>query len=250
MKNIEWSTDQIILDSKLLDMKPVSLYLLTTGRNAWHNTWSKKYVRGLSVYSSLMAAKKAAEELRVSGTVFVIKQIPGIAMFTTSGVIAFVEFHTEPSFSNLKLIKIQDRIKIGLPLAVAMQPFVRPSEEFWNRPMPSDDSFISVKSDLSENFEAYSDKDLSKKWQSFTNGVDYYLGWTESDINKPSPIWNIYEKFLEINCEENFEEINKQLLVAREKAIEAREEKEQVEAKSAAAIASLMKLFESSRDSD
>ena len=59
MQPVNLSTDRAFLDSKLKDVKLVTLYLLSTGRNAWHSTWSEKYRPDSALFSSFDAAKAA-----------------------------------------------------------------------------------------------------------------------------------------------------------------------------------------------
>jgi len=138
MERIDWINDHEFLDSKLLNLQGVTLYLLSTGRNAWHSTWSERYRRDAALFSTFNSAKAAAEKSRNRGTTFEIEQYPGLAFFSVAGVVALVEFHSKQSFSKLKLEEIGDRLKVGTPLRDAIAPFTEATSAFWNSPFPSE----------------------------------------------------------------------------------------------------------------
>ena len=231
MERIDWINDHEFLDSKLLNLQGVTLYLLSTGRNAWHSTWSERYRRDAALFSTFNSAKAAAEKSRNRGTTFEIEQYPGLAFFSVAGVVALVEFHSKQSFSKLKLEEIGDRLKVGTPLRDVIAPFREATSAFWNSPFPSESSFVEVKSDLAEEFEPLSNPSYLKKWRSVASGSNYYLGWNEKSKPEENPITRILGEFTDQNLFIDFEESEKELARARQEATEKRQSKEEARIK-------------------
>lgn len=220
MQPVSLSTDSVFLESKLKDLKLVTLYLLSTGRNAWHNTWSEKYRPDTALFSSFEAAKAAAEDSRNRGTTFEIEQFSGIAFYSSEGVVALVEFHSKQPFKKLKLNKLENHLRIGTSIREAIAPFIRATSEYWEFPYPSESSFVGVKSDLSENFEKIIELPHLKKWGSVSAGSKYYLIWREKGQPEAEPISRIAKLFTEINEADEIEKGQKELSDLRRIAIE------------------------------
>jgi len=197
-------TESIFLNSKLKTLKLVTLYLLSTGRNAWHSTWSEKYRPDTALFSSFEGAKAAAENARNRGTTFEIEQFPGLAFFSSEGVVALVEFQSKPPFKKLKFENLKDHLRIGTPIRNSIAPFIEATSEFWETPFPSDNSFVGVKSDILEEFEEIFEDSYLKKWGSVSAGSNYYLVWHEKGQPEVQPIMRVMSIFKEIN---EFEEI-------------------------------------------
>ena len=176
MDPVDWFSDQEFLNSELKDLQLITVYLLSTGRNAWHSTWSEKYRPDTALFASFDKAKAAAEKARNRGTTFEIEQYPGLAFFTTAGVIVLVEFHSKEPFARVKFEEIEEKIKIGIVISAAIEPFVKATDGFWNRPFPAESSFVSARSNLVESFEPLPPNNYLKKWGSRAMGSTYYLG--------------------------------------------------------------------------
>ena len=228
MKPIDWIADEKFLDSEFKGLKSVTLYLLSTGRNAWHSTWSAKYQKNAALFSNFEAAKDAAEKSRNRGTTFKIAQYPGLAFLSTEGVVALVEFHSNQPFNKLRIEDLDKHLSIGVTIREAISPFTNADSKFWNSPFPSPDSFVDVKSDLAEDFQPIIESTSMKKWGSVASGSNYYLGWQEQDKPVEMPISRIIKKFKEINmfidldeCEKELESARQVAKVKRKKAEEA-----------------------------
>lgn len=220
MKPVDWVTDEEFLDSELKNLRSVTLYLLSTGRNAWHGTWSEKYQKNAALFSSFNAARKAAEDSRNRGTTFKIQQYPSLAFFSLKGVVALVEFHSEQPFSKLRIEDIGDRLKIGIPIREAILPFVKAHWEFWNIPFPPKDSFVNVKSDLAEDFEYLPEEPYLKKWGSVASGSNYLLTWHQKNKPEETFITQILAEFADQNTVLKIAKCKKELENARQIAIE------------------------------
>jgi len=227
MKPIDLIADQKFLDSEFKGLQSVTLYLLSTGRNAWHTTWSAKYQKNAALFSNFEAAKNVAEESRIRGTTFKIAQYPGLAFLSTEGVVALVEFHSSQPFNKLRIEDLGERLAIGTPIRDVISPFTSANSEFWNSPFPSPDSFVDVKTDLAEEFQPLIESVSMKKWKSVASGSNYYLGWQEQDKPLETPISKIMMEFGATNalvdldeCEQELESARKIARVKRKKAEE------------------------------
>jgi hypothetical protein len=231
MQRIDWTQDQKLLDSKLKNMKGVTLYLLSTGRNAWHSTWSERYRSDAALFATFDQAKAVAEKSRNKGTTFEIEQCPGLAFYSIVGVVALVEFHSEQSFGKLKLDTISNRLEVGTMIRDAIDPFKAATGEYWDTPFPSENSFIAVKSDLAEEFEPLPVPHYLRKWGSVALGSNYYLGWNEKSKPAETPIDRILGEFTDQNLFEDFEKCELELELARQEAVEKRMRKEEARIK-------------------
>ena len=194
MRVLNWYLDSDFLSSEFKVFKPVTLYFLSTGRTAWRGAWSEQYKSGSALFSNLDEAKRSAESRRSQGTKFEIEQVPGLAFYSLEGVVACVEFHSSPPYKNLKITEISESMKLGSPLIKAITPFSRASHEFWNYPFPSKSSFISVRADLTTTFESLVETS-PRAWKSMSWGINYGLGWRETNKRELTPIEKVLEEF-------------------------------------------------------
>ena len=194
MRVLNWYLDNDFLSSEFKVFKPVTLYFLSTGRTAWRGAWSEQYRSGSALFSNLDEAKRSAESRRSQGTKFEIEQVPGLAFYSLEGVVACVEFHSSPPYKNLKITEISESMKLGSPLIKAITPFSRASHEFWNYPFPSKSSFISVRADLTTTFESLVETS-PRAWKSMSWGINYGLGWRETNKRELTPIEKVLEEF-------------------------------------------------------
>ena len=194
MRVLNWYLDNDFLSSEFKVFKPVTLYFLSTGRTAWRGAWSEQYRSGSALFSNLDEAKRSAESRRSQGTKFEIEQVPGLAFYSLEGVVACVEFHSSPPYKNLKITEISESMKLGSPLIKAITPFSRTSHEFWNYPFPSKSSFISVRADLTTTFESLVETS-PRAWKSMSWGINYGLGWRETNKRELTPIEKVLEEF-------------------------------------------------------
>ena len=194
MRLLNWYLDNDFLSSEFKVFKPVTLYFLSTGRTAWRGAWSEQYRSCSALFSNLDEAKRSAESRRSQGTKFEIEQVPGLAFYSLEGVVACVEFHSSPPYKNLKITEISESMKLGSPLIKAITPFSRASHEFWNYPFPSKSSFISVRADLTTTFESLVETS-PRAWKSMSWGINYGLGWRETNKRELTPIEKVLEEF-------------------------------------------------------
>lgn len=178
------------------------VYYVSTGRNAWHNTWIAQYTNGC-MHSTLDSAKKYAEKKRTSGTVFYITQLPCIVFRSHKQVLLVTEINNKDPLSGYssnamtaevapdatKIVGALDNyIGTGAPLiGVALSFF--PTSRFWKaRPNTKNAIMLLTHSDKNISVEKKGLKNL-RRYTSSSHGSNYYLFWhaTESEI-KPTAI--------------------------------------------------------------
>ncbi len=250
MRPLDFTSDKEFLESELKNLKGVTLYLLSTGRNAWHSTWSERYQRDGALFTSFEEAKNAAENSRKKGTTFEIEQLPGLAFYSLIGVLALVEFHSKQPFSKLRIAEIGKLIQIGTPLSTAASPFLKASNTFWEKPFPSESSFVNIRTDLTKNFESLQEAIYQKKWRSIATGSNNYLGWRERGEPEETPITKVLANFATQNYFENWEALEKELDGARSIAFEKQKKDDEAETRLSEAITLLSSLLEQFSDTD
>jgi hypothetical protein len=78
----------------------VTVVLLYRGRNAWHSTWVKHYIRKADLFSNIEDAKAAAERLRGPGNVFYIKEVPALVLEGVKHSLIFVDPNSDSGFER------------------------------------------------------------------------------------------------------------------------------------------------------
>lgn len=212
MERSRWREDEIFLTSMLLGVDSHIMYLLSTGRNAWHDTWSERYKGPTSLHFTLEGAKNTAERDRVQGTVFIIEQVPVLAFRCRTGVAYCAESHSQESFKMLDWDGEMEFLRIGAAIPDVMDAFAKPDPSSWNYPWPDQDSFVTRVFDLVGSINStygkaipveteplLKDSKLSR-WKSYPNGTGYKLGWdiADSDRSLISTI-KVVERFNTLN---------------------------------------------------
>jgi hypothetical protein len=93
------------LNVQVKEIKPIRLFYVTTGRNAWRETWINRYSEGC-MHTSLESAQSYCERKRVQGTVFYISHMPTIAFISDKRMLAVTEINTQNILGNLNFEKL------------------------------------------------------------------------------------------------------------------------------------------------
>ncbi len=211
MERFQWRSDQLFLTSMLLGVGSHIMYFLSTGRNAWHETWSKRYQGSASLHFTLVEAKKTAEKGRTQGTVFTIDQVPALAFRCRTGIAYCTETHSQESFKMLNWSDPMHFLKIGAAMPDVINVFSKPDPVAWGIPRPRQDSFVTRVFDLAGNVdptngktsrievEPLDTKSKLNRWKSYPNGPGG-MGWNlaESDRDLTS-IGKVLERFNSLN---------------------------------------------------
>jgi hypothetical protein len=211
--------DEKLLDSELRLFKPVMLYFLFTGRNAWHSTWSERFTKHHAIFPSLRQAKLQAERERAKGTSFGIEQTPGLAFFSRVGTVCIAEFQSSPTFEKLDFSRDNLDLKIGSKISEVIKPFLKPGEEFWKKPFPHLNSFIVAKAEPHERFEVIEHSLKLRKWHSSSFGGNYFLGWHEREFSKLDPVFKLDILFRGQNMEHELAASEAELAIYAEKSL-------------------------------
>ncbi|PHR11555.1 MAG: hypothetical protein COA41_20085 [Sphingopyxis sp.] len=190
---------------EIKSIKQGIVYFVSTGRNAWNNTWVARYSKGC-MHSTFESAKSYAEKNRTSGTVFYIVELPCIVFRSKNNILLITQINNDSPLSgyspdavsftaerNAKKIKgaLENYIKIGAPLVGAGLSFLSTSRFWREKPQSNQAIMLLSHSNRSLPIETKGFNSL-KTYSSSSMGSKYYLHWfsRESEI-KTSAIISI-----------------------------------------------------------
>ena len=176
MEAVNWYDNQKMLTAPLLGVKGVLVYLLLRGRNAWHTTWIRNYRGPAALYASLDEAKAAAEDQRVQGSVFYIRELPALSLLSEVGPVVLVEFHSDNCFGRWQPRSPESLLQLGTPLGELMHS-LGPSGE-WRPPVPSEHSFVAGRAKFSTLVHLPARRPFVTRVSAY-NGPRFYLRWLE-----------------------------------------------------------------------
>ena len=105
-----------IADGKVLTARPIMIYYLVRGRNAWHSIWVQHYYPG-SMATSLEEVEKTAETMRERGNVFYISELPALCFESTQGNLIVTEINTPAPLIGYSTTSTTLDIPVGQHLA-------------------------------------------------------------------------------------------------------------------------------------
>lgn len=183
-----------IVRATSIGMEPVEsitggvIYFVSTGRNAWHGTWSQRYSADC-MYTLLGFAKAYAERKRAPGTVFEIEQLPCLVVRSSVETLLITEINSKnplsaysinPDWESLPhvLSKRDIGVKYGVPLRVAATTFNTYSSFWKTRPKLNDSVVMLSARDPELSIEKFKRRGLTAI-RSKAVGVNYFLDWHE-----------------------------------------------------------------------
>jgi hypothetical protein len=168
MHNLEKDEAISLEDERFTECRAVKLYYAIYGRNAWKDTWIKRYFIDGCMNYSFEVAKQTIEPQRVQGSVFYIEEIPALQFLNSKLSVIVTEINSETP--------LQRHHDIPEGLAVTLCEIF----DFFD-PL-TDNSVIRLlfKKRLSRNFlESIEGASPLKRYESRAKGADYPLGWQE-----------------------------------------------------------------------
>ena len=101
-----------LLDSiskkKVKSVSCVKLFYITDKRNAWHSTEVRRWYSD-SFHLTLNSAKRRAESMRISGSVFYIREVPAICIESGKSCVFISEVNTKTPLKEFQYLA--DKIK-------------------------------------------------------------------------------------------------------------------------------------------
>lgn len=124
--------------------RPIKIFYLYQGRNAWHSTWVQHYYPGCMT-DAISTARSNAESRRAPGNVFYILDTPALAVESELGALVITQVNTgdplggyEPlptaslvENGEFKRRRLPRKLKVGAPLAEVRETFQRGSP-YWS----------------------------------------------------------------------------------------------------------------------
>jgi hypothetical protein len=128
----------------LLERKPILLYHIYYGRNAWYSTWISKYVRK-TLMNSHANAYKYVDRVKTPGSVFGLTVLPGWFLGFEKASYVVAEINSNRPFSNLKEAAF---LRLGISEAECLS-VLSPQSDIWSKSQRQRDGVIVQQTDLS-----------------------------------------------------------------------------------------------------
>lgn len=177
----------------IISIEAIQLYFVTSGRNAWHKKWIKRYKPG-SMNLTLAAAKNYAESLRTNGSVFYIQVLPAVLITTPNENYIVTQINTDSPLLDYSCIAqrytdwngkqkhpkhLECYVRKGGEIDYALETF-QPSSRHWEKKQPNVNSvmiFGPLKTDIKvDNLKIIG----SPVFQSKSVGGNCRLAWVEN----------------------------------------------------------------------
>lgn len=100
------------VDFGLCDIRAVAVLFLSTGRNAWHSTWIRRYLPG-EFFRDGHAVAAAVEKRKTRGTVFYLSVMPAFQVNYGNRRFLLTEINTLEPFRNIVI----EEVRYGLAAA-------------------------------------------------------------------------------------------------------------------------------------
>lgn len=174
-------SSSIGLNFFIKDIKPVLIYYVCEGRNAWHSTWVQQYSQGC-MHATIDSAKNYCESKRTKGTLFTIATMPALAFISGESCLAITEINTGKIFEDFDF-KVITQITNLFPLSslafIHFYHIFKTSSPLWSADHPTANSTIILKADAASNLIALKKEAVLVKYESRSYGGGYKLGWHE-----------------------------------------------------------------------
>lgn len=180
------------------DVRPVKVYYVSTGRNAWWSTWITRYSHGC-MHSTLESAKQYCEKRRVQGTVFYINELPSLGFFAPERALLVSEINTEHFFQRFNEERLENILEV-LPTSTLtlrqVEHMFKPTSELWPWNYPVRDSAILTFCSEPSPLRVASTKSGLKSFASHSMGGNYYLGWSSRPFTrKRAAMYSVVKTF-------------------------------------------------------
>lgn len=186
LEELTSENSQPILEDTVVKKGIRKIYYVLNGRNAWHSTWVGQYFNGC-MHTNLWSARMRAEDLRNSGSVFYIRELPALVVEGKKQVLVVTQINTDDVLRgytptpNRPVLEIHPRINYLHPganmhrLILTLSPY----SNFWHEsPLPRTPVMILTSQKKLRDFEKY---DRLKVIERHSNsiGTNYFLQWKE-----------------------------------------------------------------------
>ena len=165
--------------------------ILIRGRNAWHSTWVRHYMRDATLYTDIASAKAGAETQRERGNVFYIVEAPAIQLRGRLSNVVLCDAHPDIPFGAFTGVQAKVHpsaygdwlggVFPGVSVRDAVSAFAHDSG-YWKGPEPSEHSLRAGR--LASDFTITQGRRTLESMVSEARGADYYLGWRANGSNR------------------------------------------------------------------
>jgi tetratricopeptide (TPR) repeat protein len=168
------------------NVRPIKLYHVFSGRNAWHSTWIHRYTEGC-MHFDLRSARQFAEKKRKQGSKFYIRELPALYFKSEYVSMVITEINTLDTFED----HLFEEININTTLEAVFYHFTPITKNSVIR-------LIAFHGKDMEVEELYDSKPLHR-WISESVGRGYLLQWSRlENKNKKTHVLRLSKTFLAI----------------------------------------------------
>lgn len=182
---LRWPSEPSPYDHDLLlDIRVGTVVILIRGRNAWHSTWVRHYLRNSTLYTDVPSAKLGAESQRGPGNVFYIVEAPALLLRGMLSNVVLCDAHPDNPFGYFTGLDSTvtasgygdwiDGVFPGVSVRDAATAFQHNSGH-WSGSVPSEHSLRTGMLDSAHLFET-----TAHSMQSLVSrpiGSNYHLQW-------------------------------------------------------------------------
>ncbi len=171
-------------DDLLLDVTIGTVALLIRGRNAWHSTWVRHYLRNATLYTDVTSAKRGAEPQRERGNVFYVDEVPAVQLRGSVSNIVLCDAHPDSPFASFAGFGVGPQesslgnwvggLFPGVSVKDAAAAFLNVSG-YWSGPTPDAHSLRTGR--LDSGFTLSTGEGKLQSLVSEARGAKYPLGW-------------------------------------------------------------------------
>ena len=168
----------------LLDIRVGTVVILIRGRNAWHSTWVRHYLRNSTLYTDVPSAKLGAESQRGPGNVFYIVEAPALLLRGNLSNVVLCDAHPDNPFGHFTGLDATvtasaygdwiDGVFPGVSVSDAATAFKHDSGH-WLGSVPSEHSLRTGMLDSADLFDTTAH--LMQSLVSRSIGSNYRLQW-------------------------------------------------------------------------
>ena len=161
------------------EVRAVRMFLVHRGRNAWHTTWSLRYLPGY-MHLSLESAKSHAERERKQGNVFYVVEIASLAAISDGKAILISELNESDAFSGVssdELQRLNELVRLKSLAFDQILTVLRHGTIVWTQ-RSKDSEVVSLYSESVTELQPLTLESQLLRHQSQSAGPTYLLQWS------------------------------------------------------------------------
>ena len=160
-------------------VRAVKMFLVHRGRNAWHSTWSLRYLQG-HMHLSLESAKAHAERERKQGSVFYVVEIASLAAISDGKAMLISELNESEAFSGVRpeeLRRLNELVRLKSLAFDQILTVLRHGTIVWTQ-RSQNSEVVSLYSESVTELQPLTSESQLLRHRSRSAGPTYFLQWS------------------------------------------------------------------------